>query len=150
MNRTLKDLMNESFTEHADRTAVRVLRQSDKQGERGLRYVPMTYAQLREQRDRLASGLARAGYAKGDRVGILTDGGLETVLIFLAADMLGLSSVPLCNKLQDDILKYKIEHSGLEVLFLDSRSREQADRILPDLAKSPKLILTEGQSDDIG
>ena len=150
MSRTLKDLMNESFTEHADRTAVRVLRQSDKQGERGLRYVPMTYAQLREQRDRLASGLARAGYAKGDRVGILTDGGLETVLIFMAADMLGLSSVPLCNKLPDDILKYKIEHSGLEVLFLDSRSREQADRILPDLAKSPKLILTEGQSDDIG
>lgn len=149
MNRTLKDLMNESFAEHADRTAVRVLRQSDQQGERGLRYVPMTYAQLREQRDRLASGLARAGYAKGDRVGILTDGGLESVLIFLAADMLGLSSVPLCNKLPDDILKYMIEHSGLEVLFLDSRSREQADRVLPGLAKSPRLILTEGQSDDI-
>lgn len=149
MNRTLKDLMNESFAEHADRTAVRVLRQSDQQGERGLRYVPMTYAQLREQRDRLASGLARAGYAKGDRVGILTDGGLESVLIFLAADMMGLSSVPLCNKLPDDILKYMIEHSGLEALFLDSRSREQADRILPGLAKSPKLILTEGQSGEI-
>ncbi|MDE2999776.1 MAG: AMP-binding protein [Gemmatimonadota bacterium] len=149
MNRTLKDMMNESFTEHADRTAVRVLRQSDQQGERGLRYVPMTYAQLREQRDRLGSGLARAGYAKGDRVGILTEGGLESVLIFLAADMLGLSSVPLCNKLPDDILKYMIEHSGLEVLFLDSRSREQVDRVLPKLAKSPKLILTEGQSDDI-
>lgn len=149
MGSTLKDLMNESFTRHADRTAVRVLRQSDQQGERGLRYVPMTYAQLRDQRDRLASGLARAGYAKGDRVGILTDGGLETVLIFLAADMLGLSSVPLCNKLPDDILKYKIEHSGIGVLFLDSRSREQADRVLPELAKPPKLILTEGQSDDL-
>ncbi len=149
MNRTLKDLMNESFAEHADRTAVRVLRQSDQQGERGLRYVPMTYSQLREQRDRLASGLARAGYAKGDRVGILTDGGLEPVLIFLAADMLGLSSVPLCNKLPDDILKYMIEHSGLEVLFLDSRSGEQVDRILPGLAKSPKLILTEGHSGEV-
>ena len=122
MTPTLKDLMNESFEKHADRTAVRVLRQSDQQGERGLRYVPMTYAQLREQRDRLASGLARAGYAKGDRVGVLTDGGLEPVLIFLAADMLGLSSVPLCNKLPDDILKYKIEHSSLEVLFLDSKA----------------------------
>ena len=150
MNRTLKDLMNESFADSTRiGTAVRVLRQSDQQGERGLRYVPMTYAQLREQRDRLASGLARAGYAKGDRVGILTDGGLEPVLIFLAADMLGLSSVPLCNKLPDDILKYMIEHSGLEVLFLDSRSREQVDRILPTLAKAPKLILTEGQSDEI-
>ncbi len=149
MSRTLKDLMNESFAQHAERTAVRVLRQSDQQDERGLRYVPMTYAQLREQRDRVASGLARSGYAKGERVGILTDGGLESVLIFLAADLLGLSSVPLCNKLPDDILKYMIEHSGLEVLFLDSRSREQADRILPGLVKSPKLILTEGQSDDV-
>ncbi len=150
MNRTLKDLMNQSFAKHADRTAVRVLRQSDQRGERGLRYVPMTYAQLREQRDRLASGLARAGFAKGDRVGVLTDGGLEPVLIFLAADMLGLSSVPLCNKLPDDILKYKIDHSGLGVLFLDSKSREQVERVLPRLSKSPKLILTEGHSKEIG
>ena len=146
MSRTLKDLMNESFAKHAERTAVRVLRQSDQPGERGLRYVPMTYAQLREQRDRLASGLARAGFAKGDRVGVLTDGGLEPVLIFLAADMLGPSSVPLCNKLPDDILKYKIDHSGLAVLFLDSKSREQVERVLPRLGKSPKLILTEGHS----
>ena len=149
MNRTLKDLMNKSFAEHADRTAVRVLRQSDQKGERGLRYVPMTYAQLREQRDRLASGLARAGYSKGHRVGILTDGGLEPLLVFLAADMLGLSSVPLCNKLPDDILKYKIEHSGLEVLFLDSKSREQVERVLQRLEKSPDLVLTEGHSDGI-
>ncbi|HAA75228.1 TPA: hypothetical protein DCE37_08930, partial [Candidatus Latescibacteria bacterium] len=37
----------------------------------------MTFRQLGEQRDRLAAGLAGLGLMKGDRVAILTDGGLE-------------------------------------------------------------------------
>jgi acyl-CoA synthetase (AMP-forming)/AMP-acid ligase II len=84
MSQTLKDLLNESFEKYADRTAVRVLRQSDQQGEKGLRYVPITYKQLRDQRNRLASGFALSGLIKGQRIGLLTDGGLESVLVFLA------------------------------------------------------------------
>ena len=144
---TLKDLMNESFDRYADRTAVRILRQSDQQGERGLRYMPMTYRQLKEQRDRLASGLAQFGLEKGQRVGILTDGGLEPVLIFLAADLLGLSSVPLCNKLPDDLLVHSMNHSGMVLLFVDARSQEQVERIRPRLENPPRVVLTEGQAE---
>ena len=65
MSGTLKDLMDRSFEIHADRTAVRILRQADQQGDKGLRYVPVSYKQLRDQRNRLASGFARSGLTRG-------------------------------------------------------------------------------------
>ncbi len=147
MSQTLKDLLNDSFDRYAERTAVRVLRQAEQTGERGLQYVPITYQQLREQRDRLASGLAQLGLVKGQRIGLLSDGGLESVLIFLSCDMLGLSAVPLCNKLPDDLLVHNMNHSRLVWLFVDAKSLEQVHRVVPRLANMPNLILTEGRSE---
>ena len=57
MVKNLAQLIQNSFDKNADRTAIRVLRQLDQQGERSLRYDPMTYRQLQEQRDRLVVGL---------------------------------------------------------------------------------------------
>ncbi|MCZ6636437.1 MAG: class I adenylate-forming enzyme family protein, partial [bacterium] len=148
MSETLKDLMNASFEQYPDRTAVRILRQADQPSERRLRYVPITYQQLKDQRDRLASGLHRFGLKKGQRVGILTDGGLEPVLIFLACDMLGLSAVPLCNKLPDDLLVHNMNHSGVVWLFVDAKSQEQMERVLPRLETAPTIVLTEGQGQE--
>ena len=133
MSQTLKDLLNDSFERHADRTAVRVLRQPEEPGERRLQYVPLTYRQLKAQRDRLASGLAQIGLEKGQRIGLLTDGGLESVLVFLSCDMLGLSAVPICNKLPDDLLVHSINHSGIAYLFTDARSLEQVERVRDQL-----------------
>ena len=147
MSQTLKDLLNNSFERHAERTAVRVLRQAELPGEKGLRYVPLTYRQVKEQRDRLASGLARLGLEKGQRLGLLTDGGLESVLVFLACDMLGLTAVPICNKLPDDLLVHNINHSGIVYLFADAKSLEQVVRVREQLDAPPQVVLTEGQAD---
>ena len=148
MSQTLKDLLNQNFEKYADKTAVRVLRQSDQPGEKGLRYVPVTYKQLRDQRNRLASGFALSGLQKGQRIGLLTDGGLESVLVFLACDMLGLSAVPLCNKLPDDLLVHNINHSGIVWLISDAKSLEQVERIRPKLEQAPEVVLTEGHPDN--
>ena len=144
MSQTLKHLMDDSFERHADQTAIRILRQSGQAGEKGLRYVPMTYRQLREQRNRLAAGLVAFGVQKGQRVGILTDGGLEPVLIFLAADCVGISAVPLCSKLPGDLLVHNINHSGIVLLVVDSKSLDQLERIRPRLDTPPKIVVTEG------
>ena len=149
MSQTLKDLLNDSFERHAERTAVRVLRQPEEPGERRLQYVPLTYQQLKTQRDRLASGLAQLGLEKGQRIGLLTDGGLESVLVFLSCDILGLSAVPICNKLPDDLLVHSINHSGIAYLFTDERSLEQVERVRDHLNNPPQIILTEGQGDNV-
>ncbi len=139
--------MDRVFEAFGDRTAVQILRQSDQVGKRGLRYVPMTFRQLGEQRDRLATGFAGLGFEKGNRVAILTDGGLESILVFLACDALGLSSVPLCNKLPDDILIHNLKLSEPRILFVDQKSLGQAARVLPQLESTPRLVLTEGQAE---
>ena len=145
MSQNLRELMDESCDRYADNTAVRVLRQSDQPGEKGLRYVPIAYRQLREQRDRLASGLVKMGIEKGQRIAVLTDGGLEPLLVFLACDAIGASTVPLCNKLPDDILIHNINLARPVLLFVDERSREQMARVTPSLASFPEVILTEGR-----
>ena len=64
MPENLRDLIDDSFERYADSTAIRVLRQSEQKGDRGLRYVPMPYRQLGEQRNRLVLGLAGRGLAR--------------------------------------------------------------------------------------
>ena len=145
MGRTLKEMMDHSFACYADRPAVRVLKPTGagKAGE--LSYQPLTYQELKVQRDQLASGLAQLGLNRGQRVGILTDGGLEPLLVFLAADLLGLSAVALCNKSAVEILTHSINHSGMVLLVVDPKSLAQVERLRPSLSSPPRIVLTEGQ-----
>jgi long-chain acyl-CoA synthetase len=142
MARALKDLMTDSIRNHADRVAIRVLRE----GPAGLEYQPMTFRELGERRARLAAGLHGLGITKGRRVGILTDGGEEPLLIFLATDYLGLSAVPLCLKVPPEILLHSINHSGLEVLFVDQKGCAQYERVRELVANRPRLVLIQGES----
>lgn len=146
MGPTLRDLLDHSFAAYATQTAIRILQPVA--GSRQWRYEPLSYAQLKERRDRLAAGLAEQGLVKGKRVGILTDGGSEPLLVFLAADFLGLSAVPLCIKSPDEVLAHSIDHSGIELLVVDRRGYEQFGQIRARLGKVPQLALTEGRAED--
>jgi len=144
--RTLAELLNQSFENFADKVAVRVL----SSGGRDAVYQPITYSELRVRRDRLASGLARIGMVKGQRIGILTDGGFEPLLIFLACDLLGLSSVPLCLKSSPEILEHNISHSGMDLLVVDRKGVEALGDLLEDMSDAPRLIsVGGGEGDDL-
>jgi len=141
MSRTLKDLMDESFSRHAGRTALRVLKGQGNE----LSYQPLSYAELHVLRDHLAGSLASMGLQKGQRLGLLTEGGLESVLVFLAADLLGLCVVPLCNKLAPELLIHTIHHSGIELLFADARGEEVMGRIAPFVRSPLRRVQVEGE-----
>ncbi len=142
--RTLAELLNQSFENFADKVAVRVL----SSGGRDAVYHPITYSELKVRRDRLASGLARIGMVKGQRIGILTDGGFEPLLIFLACDLLGLSSVPLCLKSSPEILEHNISHSGMDLLVVDRKGVEALGDLLEGMSDAPRLISVEGGEGD--
>ena len=145
MNRTLVDLLDDSFARYGQRTAVRTLRKSGAAAE--MRYEPISYNELARQRDRVATGFTKLGLRKGDRVGILTDGGLEPLLVFLAADKCGLCAVPLCTKSPAELLIHGINHSSLGLLVADRTGYEQYLRIDEFLEKAPQLVLTEDGHD---
>ena len=142
--RTLAELLERSFTECADQVAVRVL----PAGGRDAQYQPITYAELKQQRDRLAVGLTGHGMVKGQRIGILTDGGFEPLLVFLACDRLGLSSVSLCLKSSPEILAYNIRHSGMALLVADRKGAEALGTLLDEMAEPPKLVLVDGEGEE--
>ena len=146
MSRTLRDLLDRSFAECASQTAVRVLRPVE--GSREWRYEAMSYGALKERRDELAVGLWGRGLVKGKRVGILTDGGSEPLLVFLAADCIGVSAVPLCIKSPDEVLAHSIDHSGVEMLVVDRRGYERFGQLHARLRHAPQLVLTEGEAAD--
>ena len=147
-SRTLKDLLDESFSSYAERTAIRVL-QPLNAGEKGrLAYRPMSYRELEDLRNQLATGLNGLGLVKGQRIGILTDGGIEPLVVFLAADMLGVASVPLCSKSPPEILVHTINHSEVGVLVVDAKGYELLESIRPSLEHLSKVILTEGERDN--
>jgi long-chain acyl-CoA synthetase len=148
MGRTLRDLINHSFIHYADRVAVRILQQTDGDRAGDLTYQPLTYDELKDRRDRLAAGLAGIGLHKGQRVGLLMDGGLEPLLVFLATDLIGLSAVPLCNKAAAEILIHNVNHSGIQVLVVDPKGYEIFQRIYSFLDHPPRLVLTEERQED--
>ena len=137
----LAQLMDRSMDLHGPRTAVRVLRPG---ADGGLQYHPITYDELRRQRDAVAAGLSKLGCGKGTRIGLLMDGGLEPLLVFLAADMIGVSAVPLCNKLAPDTLVHIINHSGVELLVVDPAGQDQLQALSSQLNRAPRTVWTEG------
>ena len=141
----LKSLLDESISSYPERTSVRILKSAKGAGPS---YHPVTYAELGRMRDRLAAGLASLGIGKGTRVGILTDGGFEPLLVFLACDAVAACAVPLCNKLADDILVHNVNHSGISFLVVDNKSIAQVDAVRDQLADVPQLIITDGVRDD--
>ena len=147
-DKTLNDLMERSFDGNRDKVAVRTLQPAaGKEGE--LSYQPITYGELKERRDRLAAGFTAVGLGKEQRVGILTDGGLEPLLVFLGADLCGMSSVPLCTKSPPEILIHSINHSALECLVVDEVGYEQYARVRDQVRRAPRLVLTEGSREGI-
>ena len=141
---TLTDLLEQSFERYPTKPAVRQLQR--RQG--GITYVPLTYAELRGQRDRLAAGLATLGLRQGQRIGILTDGGFEPILVFLAADLIGLTAVPLCHKSSTDILGHSISRSGIKCVVADDKGLEQFRLVRSALPHPPSVILTPGTEGD--
>lgn len=136
---TLTDLLERSFEQFPDKAAVRQLQRTDN----GLAYTPLSYAELRRRRDRLAAGLTELGLHKGQRIGILTDGGFEPILVFLAADLIGLTAVPLCHKVSTEVLVHNISQAGLACLVVDAKGLEQFELIQSALHQSPRIIRTE-------
>jgi fatty-acyl-CoA synthase len=86
----------------------------------------LTYAELDERSERLAAGLAEAGFQKGDRVGVLMHNRLEWLEILFALAKLGGVFVPLNYLLRSGELGYILDDCGATWLLVEERFAEQA------------------------
>jgi acyl-CoA synthetase (AMP-forming)/AMP-acid ligase II len=90
----------------------------------------ITYAELRERAARLAGGLR---LEPGERLATVLDNGVETALLYWAAQWCGAVFVPLSWRASQDDLEYCIENCGARVVIRD-------DTPLPDGPDHPGVL----------
>jgi long-chain acyl-CoA synthetase len=79
----------------------------------------VTYAQLDERADRVASLVRRLGAAPGERVGMIVGNRVEFLEIFFGAMRAGAIPVPINTRLARDTLKFILEDAECKVVFVE-------------------------------
>jgi acetyl-CoA synthetase len=96
----------------------------------------LSFEELDERSDRLASALADLGIGVGDRVAVVVPQKPQNPITHLANWKLGAASVPLTVLFGRDALSYRLEDSGARAVVVDPSIRETIDEIrdeCPDL-----------------
>lgn len=79
----------------------------------------LTYSQLNDRVDRLASALSRCEIGKGTKLAILGRSSSEYLQVFFAGAAVGAWLVPINFHLKPDDIAYRLRHSGANALILD-------------------------------
>jgi long-chain acyl-CoA synthetase len=84
----------------------------------------LTFAEYKEQVDRLAGGLQKIGIKKGDRIGVLGKNSLEYFLLYGASAALGAIMVVINWRLSAEEALYNLNDCEPEFLFVDAEFQE--------------------------
>lgn len=77
----------------------------------------VTYKELGEQVRKFAAGLLRQGVKRGDRIGLLTENGIEATISALAISYIGAIMVPLFSGFGTDAIVSRLQPSGATILI---------------------------------
>jgi long-chain acyl-CoA synthetase len=77
----------------------------------------LSYGELWERATRVAGGLRRVGIDRGDRVAIRLGNGIDWVLAFFGAQLLGAVVVPVNTRFTEDEVAYVVKDSGAAFTF---------------------------------
>ncbi len=103
----------------------------------------LTYAQVAQQVEEIASVYRAAGYGPGHRVALLLESRPDHFIHFLALNALGVSQVPVNPDLRRDELRYLLDHSGADLLIC-RESLADLGREASDIAsKRPPFVIAE-------
>ncbi len=104
----------------------------------------MNYGAFGEEVDRVRTGLAGLGVAKGDVVGIISDNRPEWAIAAYAAYGLGASVVPMYEAQADEAWQYILGDSGTKVLFVaNQKIHKRVDSFRAELPGLDHVIAFE-------
>ena len=103
----------------------------------------MSYGELNARANQLAHHLLAQGVQRDDRVGIAAERSLDMLVGLLAIMKTGAAYVPLEPTLPADRLQYMMEDSGLQVLVLQPKFRNDLRAALP-ASGNIRMVLLDG------
>jgi long-chain acyl-CoA synthetase len=108
------------------------------------KYLPASYAEIRQSVYELGAGLMSLGLKKGDRAGLLSEGRNYWLISELSILYCGAINVPLSVKLEPSELKFRIEHSGAKMLIISAGQTPKLAEIIDQLPSLETVILMDG------
>jgi long-chain acyl-CoA synthetase len=112
---------------------------------------PLTFADVKQQVDRLARGLKQAGVRKGDRIGVLGKNSVEYFLLYGGAAALGAVILPINWRLSAEEVVFNLNDCTPKLLFADPEYQAmigQAKERLPSVERYFNLRPPGGSFDD--
>lgn len=104
----------------------------------------LTYGELADAKDELASDLRAAGVRPGERVAVAVPRSLEQVVALVAVVTAGGAYVPLDLAYPDGRLEYILADAAPQVVLVDREHRERFTRLLAR-AGVPARVLVQGE-----
>jgi amino acid adenylation domain-containing protein len=108
----------------------------------------LTYAELDEATDRVASGLRGLGVARGDRVLIYLENGVEAVLSILGALRAGAVFVPINATTKAEKLAYIVRDCEPAALISDRKGHQTITAALATLDRAPHVVIAAADPAD--
>jgi fatty-acyl-CoA synthase len=103
----------------------------------------MTFSELADRTDVLASGLAALGVGPGDRVAVLLTNSLDMYCYVFAVLKIGAIAVPVNSRFKSTELRHVVRHSGARVLVTTSADSTGADFVELLREAFPSLVTGE-------
>lgn len=111
----------------------------------GGEYRSLTYQEVWERVQALRRGLSALGVKKGDRVAILSENRYEWAVTDLAAQSLGVVTVPIYPTLPAAQVEYLVRDSTARVLFVsDTKQLKKALELRPNVRTLGHIVLMSG------
>jgi long-chain acyl-CoA synthetase len=112
----------------------------------------LSYAQLEDATGRVAAGFRSLGVARGDRVAIHLENGVEAVLSILGALRAGAVFVPINPTTKGQKLGYLLRDSGASLLVSDRRGAQAVAEACESVTNPLPVVMTgidrEGEAED--
>jgi len=110
------------------------------------KYDSLTYNEVRNRTQILATGLISLNIKKEDRIALLSEGRNYWVMSELAILYVGAINVPLSVKLDAGTdLKFRLEHSGTKMIIVSNAQAQKIKQIKNDLPNLEKVIYLDPQ-----
>ncbi len=110
------------------------------------RYQSSTYKEIHQLVRRFAAGLISIGIKKGDRIGLIAEGGNDWVIAELGILYTGAINVPLSVKIEElPELEFRLAHSGCKMVIVSGLQATKVCTIKNNLADLEKIIMLDQQ-----
>ena len=107
---------------------------------------PITYADLRQRSNRLASALVARGVKRGDRVAVLLPQVHQTAVAHIAIYKIGAIAVPLAALFGVDALEYRLRDAGVKAIVTNGVGATKLAGIRGALPELQSVLCTDGAS----